>query len=248
MRATRRDAGPAARRGQRGVVLFAVLTGVVLLGLVQGGMLIAAQTALRRAEVHAGRVALRAAAEAVLWAAVHELANANQDGRAPRLPAEQVFEGVPVRLSVEDEGGKVDLNRASAAMIAAAFATGGCAPLVCEQAASAVVAWRTRLPNGEGRLLSLAALAEVPGVPPGLAARAAPALTVHSLQERPDQAAAPPPLRATLALEAAAPRPGGPGGGAVYTLRAEAARRDGLLHAVEATIRVQAPVAVLAWR
>jgi len=235
------------RGHERGAVLFAVLGLLATLALVQGTMLIAAQTALRRAEAFEARLVLQAGTEAILWSVVHDLADAHQSARPPRVALNHSFAEVRANVGVEDEAGKVDVNRSGASFITQALSTGGCDQRSCEGLAAAIIAWRSRLPDGQGRFRIVEDLAAVPGMPPGLLARAAPALTVYSGLERPRSDVAPESLREAM-TPGQSERPSSVGtGSGIYRIHIRARSSGGSLP-LTAVVRVSAPPAILVWR
>jgi general secretion pathway protein K len=210
---------------QRGFALLAVLWISVLLGLLAAGLLAETATETRLARNLVEGAKARALAEAGVALALQRLAGGEEaealvpDGRAYPFA---YGEGAIV-VSVQDEGGKINLNQAAPDLLAALFLALGADEELARRLADAVVDWRdadaVRGPAGAEEADYLAAglgwlprnapfqaideLRLVIGMPAALAARAAPLVTVHSRSERVDPMTAP--AAVLLALPGARP-------------------------------------------
>lgn len=201
------------RAGQRGIALIAVLWVTLLLGLI-------AATFLRetRVEVNLARNALAdARAEALAdagihWAMLHlltadEAAAIRPDGR----PYTFTLDGGAVRVTVQDEGGKIDLNRVSEEVLRGLFVSAGTDDATATRLAAAVADFRDSdhepRPDGaedidyvrSGRptdakdspLTAIDELQQIMGMTPDLYARVESLITVHSPRRDVDPMTAP---------------------------------------------------------
>jgi general secretion pathway protein K len=187
------------------------------------------------------------------------------DGRVYTVP----FDGATVRVSVFDEGGKVDLNDASPLVLQGLFRAAGQRADAAQQLAAAVVDWRDYSPgrkvgldvyaaNGyqprHAPFLSVEELQQVAGVTPALYRAVAGAITIWSGRESPDPttatslalAAVPGMTPARVAQVLAARRNTRPGvaglfagNGVTHSIRSEATLADGTHAVLHATVRLQ---------
>jgi general secretion pathway protein K len=179
-----------------------VVSGVVLLSAVAIAFLTSSTTSYRLS---------RNAAEAAQWEAVAEAAIARTvlgllDPRRERrwrvdgVPQEYSFEGVRMRIAVQDELGRIDLNHADRSLLAGLFQSVGLGMDAAAGLADKVLDWRgsgpgKRLSGAQepdyraagqshaprnGPFQSVDELKLVLGVTPDLYRRAEPALTVYS--------------------------------------------------------------------
>lgn len=165
---------------QRGLALVSVLWGVAILSLIAAAMLSASVTSAHLDRngwnaARAGSVADEAVNQAIL-----SLLDA-RPSRQPRVdaaPATLAIGGVPVRLWIQDESGKINLNFAPKELLQSLLASAGLENSDAGALADRIVA---RRPATDARLAfrSVDELLTVPGVSGTLYARIAPALTVY---------------------------------------------------------------------
>lgn len=255
------------------MALLYVLWACALFALFAHGFVDASHTLLQSARGRAALAEAQAAADGAL--ALGLLAVLNREPGSVAIGARVLdLPGGQAVLSIEDEGGKVDLNRAPPVLLAALFRAAGAedAPALV----AGVLARRARMATVQRPGFALPdELGQVPGVGSVLLARLAPAVTTVSRSEVVDPGVAgalalgaatgfaPEAARAYIAGRAllgrfARPRgvpQGAPIGaltGAGFTLHAEATRGDAmaartlLLRPVPFAGRVG--VAVLDWR
>jgi general secretion pathway protein K len=201
-----------AQPGQRGSMLVAVLFLTALLGVfaaVAASVLSAAADASRSfAEGLRAEEAMRAAIEHVVGRTGGDLSQARGVAVVKLANAE-------VSVTVRDEGARIDLNRAPAALLAGLFRQAGVAADVANAYAARVVDWRDSddkpSPNGgaeradyraagridgprNGPFLHVAELALVLGIPSRVAATVAPYVTVASGRDKINPLIADPPV------------------------------------------------------
>lgn len=255
------------------MALLYVLWACALFALFAHGFVDASHTMLQSARGRAAQAEAQAAADGALALGLlavldREPGSVALDARVLDLPGGQAV------LRIEDEGGKVDLNRAPPALLAALFRAAGAddpPPLV-----EAILARRARMaPRHRPGFALPDELGQVPGVSAALLARLAPAVTTVSRSEVVDPGVAgalalgaatgftPEASRAFIAERALLGRFARPRGvaenapigaltGAGFTLHAEVTRGDAvaarmlLLRPVPFAGRVG--VAVLDWR
>ncbi|MBU6462909.1 MAG: general secretion pathway protein GspK [Bradyrhizobium sp.] len=119
---------------------------------------------------------------------------------ADGVPQRFEFDGVALRISVQDELGKIDLNQAEPALLASLLQSAGLDPPAANDLANNIVDWRTELPAKRadgakeqdyraaglsyrprnGPFQSVDELLLVMGMTPALFKRIEPALTVYS--------------------------------------------------------------------
>ncbi|CAA7621453.1 general secretion pathway protein GspK [Magnetospirillum sp. UT-4] len=251
----------------RGFALLMVLAGLAVLGLLAAAIGMVAETRLR----HAHRLAAAARAEALADAGAH-LAVARLVAAAADAMVRP--EAEPVRLDLDgghaeavavDEGGRLDVNFADADTWRRLLTASGLSPAEAEALAARILDWadaddlarpsgaeaeayqRAGLPPPGNRPFAMVAeLDRVLGMPPGLAARLAPVLTVHTRLRGFDPA---------VSRELAALLPEGPfrpSRRRVFAIRSTGRDRDGLEFVRFATVRLTGdpahPVVVLEWR
>lgn len=160
------------RRAAAGIALIGTLWVVVLLVLVAAATARALRDETRLARNLLAAAQARAAAQAGAELALFHLGTPQARLRwaADGTPRELRVGEAAVRVVVEDESGKVDLNQAAPALLEG---------LLGAEAAAQVVQRRLRAP-----FVEVAELAALPGVAPALYARVRGALTVHSQQPR----------------------------------------------------------------
>lgn len=196
-------------RRQRGAALLLVLWLIVLLTALVGAFALSA-----RVEQIQGRVLYRGivgdqAARAGLEYALLRLADSDPESRwvPDGRSYEWDFNGMPVRVRVVDESGKVDLNAADQPLLASLMAVLGADLPQAEALAAAIADWRdpddlgqvagtaedpqyaaAGLPYGakDAPFEALSELELILGMPRDLAARMARHVTVHSGLAQPD--------------------------------------------------------------
>lgn len=160
-------------------------------------------TGVRRETVLTRNALDGAAARHLADAALHLVAAAMADPakagdlRVDGTPMPLAIEGVTVEVRILDEGGKVDLNEAPAALLQGLLIQAGARPRDSEAITAAIVAWRDRRIRevssafGASAFETLGQLARVDGVTPSLFQRLEPYITVESRQPSVDPWVAP---------------------------------------------------------
>ncbi|RPE79558.1 general secretion pathway protein GspK [Vulcaniibacterium tengchongense] len=201
----------ARRPRPRGAALILVLWLIALLTALVGGFALAARVENLQARVLVRGLVAQQVARAGLEYALTRIAAPDPrlrwrpDGRAYRWR----YAGAEVEVRLVDENGKVDLNQADPALLAALLRAAGVEQDQAPRLAGAIVDWRDRdpltqpagggedadyasagLPYGakDAEFESVAELQQVLGMTPALYARLAPDLTVYSGRARPDPA------------------------------------------------------------
>jgi general secretion pathway protein K len=188
------------RARQRGIALVLVLWVMALLAVMVVGFAGDARTELKLVRNQADAAEARAIADTgVSLALLNILENTEEtawhlDGE----PHDLAYGDGAIRVSVQDEGGKIDLNLAPSALLAGLFRTLGIPG--AEALAAAIQEWR-RQHGGEaadgpplartGPFLALEQLRAVPGITGAVYVRAAPFLTVYTRRDRVDPLTAP---------------------------------------------------------
>jgi len=218
---------PCRRRGSKGFALLSVLWGLTLLTMIAGSLAASGRSDVRIARNIVESAQARALAEAGIARAILLLLNVSspQSVRLDGTPVAFAFNGGEVRISLQDEGGKIDLNQAPAEALAGAFRSAGLDHRRAATLTDAVADWRDsdslRRPDGaEGADYRRAGLAWVPrnapfttveelrrviGVTPEIYARVEPLVTTHSHSATVNQATASPAVLAALSGTGAAP-------------------------------------------
>lgn len=193
-------------RRQAGLALVFTLWGLTMLGLMAAAFLSGMRTEMRViANIASAAEAGAIADGAIHWAILGLMAP--PDARAFRTDGTSVLRHVPggaVRLAVQDEAGKVDLNGADAPRLARLIAALGEPPETATRIADALVDFRDRdgLAQGGGAedaayppgqagpanrpFRAIDELREVTGIGRALAARLAPHVTVGPFARRVD--------------------------------------------------------------
>ena len=184
---------------QRGIALVLVLWVMALLAVMVVGFAGDARTELKLARNQADAAEARAIADTGVSLALLNVLEENE-GTTWHLDGEPhslAYGDGAIRVSVQDEGGKIDLNLAAPTLLAGLFRTLGIAE--AEALAAAIQDWR-RQHGGDaadepltrtGPFLALEQLRAVPGVTGAIYARAAPFLTVYTRRDRVDPLTAP---------------------------------------------------------
>jgi general secretion pathway protein K len=256
------------RSGQRGVALLVVLWACTLLAILLGGYAMLARTEGLQARYQFAQTRAHYAAEAGVVRAIYGLQDPQPTRRwlADGRPYVFQFDDASVTVVSTDEGGKVDLNSASPAVLQALFQAVGQRADAAHALAAAVVDWRsygagqpsiTTLPGGRtprhAPFASIEEVQQVPGMTPALYRAIAGVLTIWSGRESPDPdvasplalAAIPgmtPQQAAAITAARASTRPGAglvASNGTTHSIRAVATLSDGTRAALGATIRLQ---------
>jgi general secretion pathway protein K len=138
----------------------------------------------------------------------------DQRWRVDSYPYTFVYDNIPMKVSIQDEEGKFDLNEADADTLVPLFESVGVATNTAAVLADRIVEWRTEQTSDDAHTLhggtdadyaaaglpwrprhndfqSVAELNLVLGMTPALFARIRPALTVYSRSDSPDEDVAP---------------------------------------------------------
>lgn len=204
---------------QRGIALISVLWAIVLLSALAASLLVASRTELRLGRNAAGQAQARALAEAGINRAILGLLERQPDWRwrGDGTLYQLSLPGGEVRIAIQDEAGRIDLNRAGIGLLRPLFRAAGLDEVDAEALADAILDWRDpdqlrRLHGAEDDdyraagyaygaadrpFAAVEELQQVIGMSPALYHRIAPAVTVFSGQPNVDAAVAP---RAVLAV------------------------------------------------
>jgi general secretion pathway protein K len=229
--------GPWPRQaGQRGIALVAVLWALVLLALIAATVLGESRSASRLARNLTDAARAEALADGGVHRALAGLAAPAAEGgwRADGTVYAWLRPMGEVRIRIEDEGGKVDLNRAGGPLFRRLFLGAGLDTERAEVLTDAVLDYRDadhlRRPrgaeDGDYRAAGLPfgakdapfdapeELAQILGMDRETYAAVIGAVTVHSGLRRPDPGAAPALVRGALGMEEGRPPSGSPASGA----------------------------------
>jgi general secretion pathway protein K len=185
---------------ERGLALVSVLWGLAVLSLIAASMLSAGLLSARMSRNAWAAIRTQTAADAVVQRAVLSLLDKSASGRwrVDGTPRDVSFDGVTVTVSIQDEAGKIDLNKADAQTLQGLFESEGLAPDDAAALADHIVDWRTPRDRNSiaggtsadysgsdydprnGPFQSIDELRLVAGMTPALYARAAPVLTLYS--------------------------------------------------------------------
>ncbi|MFB3054227.1 MAG: general secretion pathway protein GspK [Alphaproteobacteria bacterium] len=208
------------RRGQRGIALVAVLWALVLLAVIAATVLSESRTQSRLARNFLDAAQAEALADGGVYRAMEGLARPVASGgwRVDGTVYAWARPEGEVRIRIEDEGGKIDLNRANGRLLRNLFLAAGLEPQRAEALAAAVQDFRdaddTRRPDGaedsdyagaglphgakDAPLDAVEELAQVYGMTREIYGAVAGAITVHARTRRPDAKVAPPLVIAAL--------------------------------------------------
>jgi general secretion pathway protein K len=189
------------RRPEAGFALLIVLWTMVLLALLGTQLLSSARSDSQLARNLVDAAEMRAATNGAIQQAIfHLLEPPPQRWAADGRPYVVRMGAAAVRLRIQDEGGKVNLNAASPTLLQALLVEVGEAPAQAASIAAAIVAWRSSAtqpggtaalatqyaaagldyrPRGSG-FRSIGELGDVLGMTPELLARVRPHVTVYS--------------------------------------------------------------------
>ncbi|MDE2583162.1 MAG: general secretion pathway protein GspK [Rhodospirillales bacterium] len=145
-----RPAIRARRRREGGVALLIVLWVLGLLAALAVILAADARTAVQTSEVTIALARAQAAADAGVWLTVRDVAGGAPGAAGPvdGTPRRIAFAGFALDVSVQDEGGKVDLNFAGPWMLRAALTAAGAPGPEIDGLVREIVAWRTPLSAG----------------------------------------------------------------------------------------------------
>jgi general secretion pathway protein K len=206
--------GEVSGARERGIALIAVLWGVALLAMLARSFAQTARTETLIARNLAEGAKAAAAAEAAVYRAIMALLDPvpgrrwRDDGHVYAF----AFGGSEVRVSIQDEGGRIDLNAAPDELLRGLFRSVGLDDAQSAALAAAVADWRDEddLPRTAGAEASdyraaglghgprnrpfqaIEELRQVLGVSRPLYERLEPAITVHSQRASVNMATAPP--------------------------------------------------------
>jgi general secretion pathway protein K len=264
-------------RREEGIALIAVLWMLILLSIIAADLSLELHSSTRIARNMAENAAARAAADAGVQRAILDLVsspNALTDTRKFRANGTVYawqFANCSVRLSVQDERGKIDLNQAPEALLAALIESVGIDRGKAQALADAIADFRDadNLPRLSGAeesdyraagvawgpknapFQSIEELQQVIGMTPEIYARVSPYLTIYSIGMI-NPALADARLtgilrRASFNSQILASSPG-----LVFSVHAEAEGSSGAMFVREAVVQLDpeetVPVRLLAWR
>ncbi|MFO1152192.1 MAG: type II secretion system protein GspK [Rhodospirillales bacterium] len=208
------------RRQEAGFALVAVLWFLILLSALSASYSLTTRTNVALARNIVGASEAEAAADAGLQRALASLIT-TQDRQPFRLdgtPYSWAFDTSEVRFVIEDEGGKIDINAASEPLLAALFRVAGVVPKQADGLAAAIADFRDedhdRRPTGaedpdyardkaaqgakDAPFQAIEELMQVKGMTGILYRAIAPAVTIFSGAEQPEEKVAPPVVVAAL--------------------------------------------------
>jgi len=250
-----------AGKSQQGIALLAVLWILILLSFVAAVLILDTHSSARIARNMAESASARMAADAGIQRAILDIqAAVRTPGDAGPLRADGTvytwrFAGCTVRLSIQDQLGKVNLNQAPAELLAALIMSTGVVPEKAQALADAIADFRDpdnlRRPHGAEQaeyeeagqkwgpanapFQTVEELQQVLGMTPELYQRLAPDLTTYTLGMAVNPSAAG--ERLSGILRAAGFRYFGPQAARVYSIRAEATSSRGSAFVREAVVQ-----------
>ncbi|MBS0472769.1 MAG: general secretion pathway protein GspK [Proteobacteria bacterium] len=188
-------------RRERGIALVSVLWGVAILSLIAAALLSLSLTSAQLDRNAWNRARAASAADGAVNQAILALLDPRLK-RQPRVdstPADVVFDHVKVRVAIQDESGRINVNFASKDLIAAALAASGLSPGDARTLAGRIAARR----GPEEQLIAKTTyrardeLLAIDGLRRETLDRAAPLITVFGRNDSVNQSVAP---RAVLAV------------------------------------------------
>ena len=207
---------------EQGLALVIVLWVVALLSIVAASLAFSMRTETTLAHDLVTQAQARALAEAGVYRGILELYNPDRlrRWRGDGSPHRVRLAGVPITVSLQDEGGKIDLNSAQRGLLDALLRASGIEDERRDALLDAIEDWRDadtlrRLNGAEDQEYEAAGrtygakdatfntveeLQQVLGVTPRLFKRLRPALTVHSHSAGIDDRVAPPAVLRALLL------------------------------------------------
>jgi general secretion pathway protein K len=135
-----------SHRSEEGIALIAVLWALTLLSLIAAALIAETRSSTHVAHNMADKAAARAAADAGIERVILDLKSLNTDKTFHAdgtVYAWRFADGI-VRISLRDETGKVNLNKAPEELLAALFASAGVDPGTAESLADAVADFRDK--------------------------------------------------------------------------------------------------------
>lgn len=198
---------------ERGLALVSVLWALSILSLIAAAMMSSSVLSYRMERNDWQRLQMQTLAEFAINRAILGL----DDGRPEKrwridgVPQDFVIEGAHVRVAIQDERGKIDLNAAGDDQLRQLFLSAGAAADEAEALTHRIVNWRVQNDEKDpenaaeadkapakpgfrprnGQFQSVDELKLVTGMTPALFARVERAITVHSKQALIDQSVAP---------------------------------------------------------
>lgn len=201
-------------REERGLALVSVLWALSILSLIAASMMTASVLSYRMERNDWSRVRAEALAESAINRAILGIADARPEMRVrvDGVAQDLAFGNLHVRVNVQDEDGKIDLNTAGNDILKGLFVSAGVPFAEADALTDRIVEWRT--PSTDTRHLSVSdarndaiaapgyqprngpfqsvdELRLVGGMTPQLFARIEPALTVYSKKVTPNEEVAP---------------------------------------------------------
>lgn len=255
------------RPSERGIALVSVLLALALLGVIAASFLRETRTATLIARNLVENAKAEALADAGVERAMLGLLDDDRntgwraDGRSYEL---RLGEG-RVEIRLQDEAGKIDLNRAPEQMLKRFFLAVGLGEGEAGALVDAIMAARRQVGDNNAARApfeNLGQIGRLPGMSPDVEARLAPYLTVYSGRESIDPAVAPPLLRQLLPtstveaelqpIDRAAEQSGSPTGSFTVMVLAEATTGTGGQFTREAVVQrtddPAKPFRILLWR
>lgn len=215
-----RRADHAARTGEHGIALILVVWTLALLSVLAIGFVTKARTELTIVHNQLENARARAAADAGVALSILEMTQVDPQLRRPADGREHVFGfgGSQIRVGVQDEAGKIDLNAAPDDLLFGLFRTLGLDPAQATRLTDTIADWKDaddfERPSGaeageyraaglsygprNGPFLAVDELRLVLGMTPALFARVRPFVTVYSRSARINPLTAPAEVIASL--------------------------------------------------
>jgi general secretion pathway protein K len=213
------DAASAGGR-RRGSILLPVIVVLLLIASAATAMTLQARTSLREAAVRRDRLALGLEADAVVRSVALALSEAAATHAEPPFALDGTPQACPlsrggrVVLAVQDEGGRIDLNKASRDLLLLLLQRAGLSGSSATAATEAIVhrrdpstapspttRGRTSAPPAQAGYATVDEIDSVPGVTSEVSERLRPALSVASGASGVDLAVASPGLRALIPIK-----------------------------------------------
>lgn len=168
-------------RRERGLALVTVLWGLLILAVIAAAMLSTERISGRLSAAGLARAQAEALADAAVNRAVLGLLDSRIDHRwrVDGVPRDAVFKDRSVRVSIQDEYGKIDLNMANRDTLRQMFIVAGAKAEVADGLADAVLDWREW---GDQRRLNGAKTDDYRAAGYGYRPRLGPFQTVDELQ------------------------------------------------------------------
>ncbi len=131
-------------RNRRGFALVSILWGIALLSLIAAAVLSASVTVRRTSHVALQQAQAEALAEAAINGAILSLLDPKVSNR-PRLDGISyvlTFAATPIKVSIQDEYGRIDLNTADGATLIRLFISVGLSPEEATSISDKIQDWR----------------------------------------------------------------------------------------------------------